>query len=322
MLVTKQVAQFDEIDAVGSHIHVLKSHAGTRIIAYKNGTEVINTEVWQGMSVYRIHYDKVQLFTQRQQEVSLWLGDTPFDYKEISTRQQTIVGEQKFIGNGINELLNNDPSRILARVECDKDIWIGGEDLKVTNGFVENARRYKAGQEFEMKAYGRVLCYITDDATAPLLETQTRLGEYDWTYGEVLTRSKLMTANIPYVDIYIPPRMGGVPFSIDAELEAVATPTRASYDPRLFITEGDPSTEQLIKYGWISGGHGMEQGDKKILSTGSEITLSSGIHRVFLVDHGSDSNTGTESWMAFNSLTTDNEVFAIAGTCQLLKELA
>ncbi|MCG7551955.1 hypothetical protein [Pseudoalteromonas sp. Of11M-6] len=310
---------FVEINRVGRYFHVLKATQETVVKLIKNGNAVLETRVWQGMSLHNVEYDRIEVVAPSQ-EIIVWVGNVPFDFKEVSNRPRTLRGEEKIIGNGIQTLLDDDPSRIIARVEMDSEFWLGGEDLKVINGVVQNGRRYKAGQEINIEVFGQVNCWITDDATAPLMTTPKRLGEYEWSYGEELTRSKLMAAGIPYVDVYIPRRMDGIPFSIDVELEAVAPPPRPSYSPRIFITEGEPNTEKLIEYGWVSGGHAMEQGDKKVWEGSSEKPFSWGYHRVFLIDHDSDAVTGAESWLAFNRLSSDNAIFAIGGTAQITTE--
>ncbi|MEQ3528726.1 hypothetical protein [Pseudoalteromonas sp. XMcav11-Q] len=310
---------FVEINKAGRYFHVLKATQDTVVKLIKGGSPVLETRVWQGMSLHNVQYDRIEVSAPNQ-EIIVWVGNVPFDFKEVSNRPRTLRGEEKIIGNGIQTLLDDDPSRIVARVEMDSEFWLGGEDLKVINGVVQNGRRYKAGQEINIEVYGQVNCWITDDAKAPLMTVPKRLGEYKWAYSEVLTRSKLMAAGIPYVDIYIPRRMDGIPFSIDVELEAVAVPTRGSYSPRIFITEGEPDTEKLIEMGWYSGGHAMEQGDKKVWEGVTERAFSWGYHRVFLIDHDGDAVTGTESWIAFNRLSSDNAIFAIGGTAQITTE--
>ncbi len=310
---------FTEINKAGRYFHVLKATQDTVVKLINNGNVMLNTKVWQGMSLHNVQYDRIEIMAPNQ-EIIVWVGNVPFDFKEVSSRQKTLRGQEKIIGNGIQTLLEDDPSRVIARVEMDSEFWLGGEDLKVINGVVQNGRRYQAGQEINIEVYGQVNCWITDDAKAPLMTKQVRAGEVKWGYGKSWTRSELMAANIPYVDIYIPPRMNGVPFAIEAEIEALDEPTRAGYTPKIFITEAGPDTEKLIPIHWIGGGHAMEVGDKKILYTGNERVFSSGFHRVFLADEGGGYVTGTQSWFSFNRLSTNNAIFAIGGTAQITTE--
>ncbi|MEZ7206437.1 hypothetical protein [Pseudoalteromonas sp. DY56-GL79] len=313
---------FIEINMEGRFFHVLKATQDTYVKLMNKGHNVLATHIWQGMSVNSVKYDRIEI-TAPNQEIIVWVGDMPFDFKEVSNRQRTLRGQEKIIGNGIQTLLDDDPSRIIARVEMDSEFWLGGEDLKVINGVVQNGRRYRAGQEINIEVYGQVNCWITDDAKAPLMTEQMRAGEVKWEYGKSWNRSELMAANIPYVDIYIPPRMNGVPFAIEAEIEVLDEPTRGSYSPKIFITEAGPDTEKLIPLHWISGGHAMEIGDKRVLYTGSEKVFSSGFHRVFLTDEGAGGEgyvTGTQSWFSFNRLSTNNAIFAIGGTAQITTE--
>lgn len=309
-----------EVNQYGKSIHVLKAAPVTRIRVYMQGSVVMDSIVWQGMSLNDIEFDKVTLVSDAPQELAIWAGKVPFDFKQVSTRQQTILGSQKFIGNGIYNLLENDPSRIIARLECDNDIWIGGQDLQVAEGVVQNGRKYKANQEFELTAYGDVKCWITDTAEQELFKNNgtVKNGVMPWQYGRTHTRSELESLNVPYFDLIVPSRMDGVPFKINVVLEYLVEQSGA---PLLFYTVGDPTTEELRDYGWSSGGPFYGE---VAWSGASGIALSSGAHRFFMVEQsGVDGQVdGDVANSRFNRVWTDNEVYAIGGVVQITQERA
>ena len=309
-----------EVNQYGRSIHVLKAAPVTRIRVYMEGSVVMDSVVWQGMSLNDIEFDKVTLVSDTPQELAIWAGKVPFDFKQVSTRQQTILGSQKFIGNGVYSLLENDPSRIVARLECDNDIWIGGQDLSVIEGVVQNGRKYKANQEFELSAYGDVKCWITDTAEQELFKNNGTVmnGVMPWQYGRNLTRSQLESLNVPYFDLIVPSRMDGIPFRMGAEVEYLVEQQGTA---RLFYTVGDPTTEELDSVGWSSGGpfHGVY-----VWPSSAEQTLSAGAHRFFMVEENGAAGQvdGDVANSRFNRVWTDNEVYAIGGIVQIMQERA
>ena len=321
----KESGELYEINWEGTSFHVLKAAPVTRAVIYHQGSKLIDTVVWQGMSLNNIRFDKIVISSDSPQDIAIWAGRVPFDFKEVSSRQQTIMGTQSFIGNGVHELLTNDPSRIIARIECDSDIWIGGPDLEVIQGVVQNGRKYKAGQEFELTAYGDVKCWITDNAEVELFKNDGTIQNIaiPWQYGRVLARTELENLNVPYFDVVVPPRMDGVPFAIHVQVEHLAN---TGSGVKLFYTKGDPSTEALGNLGWVSGGPydageiNEWQGVEAALPNG----LSAGAHRFFMVDESS-TNGKAEGELAdtrFNRIWTDNGIYAIGGICQIMQERA
>ena len=184
------------ISTVGRFFSLLKAAPVTRVTLYKNGSKVFDSVMWQGMSLHNIEFDNIYIHSDVIQDITVWAGHEPVDIQEPSLRQQTIRADQVFISNGINTLLENDPARVIARIECDKDIWVGGENMDVVLGTPQNARKYKAGQEFTIEAYGNINCFITNDAEAVLFENTELLSNVavPWEYGAVRTRTELENA--------------------------------------------------------------------------------------------------------------------------------
>lgn len=318
-----------EINQYGKSIHILKAAPVTRISVFNGGTKVLDTVVWQGMALGGIEFDQIIVTSDTPQEIAIWAARTPFDFKQVSTRQQTIYGEQKFIGNGIYPLLENDPARIIARLECDNDIWIGGQDLRVVEGVVQNGRKYKAGQEFELTAYGDVNCWITDSAEAVLTDNPNdevcRVVEYG--YQRKMTRTQLENLGIPYFDIDIPARMAGVPFRINVLVEFLPGTTKSGLN--CYITKGDPSTEETVETGWVTGGVSPGvveyEGNQHLAFPDG---FSKGAHRVFMATNkkglgGEDDGVdGDESTVKILKMWTNNDVWALGGSVQIMQERA
>ncbi|MEI8606651.1 hypothetical protein [Pseudoalteromonas sp. B160] len=311
------------ISTVGSHFTLLKAAPVTRVSLFKNGSKVFESIMWQGMSLKNIPFDNIYISSDVIQDITIWAGQQPIDVQEPSIRQQTIRADQVFISNGINTLLENDPARVIARVECDKDIWIGGENMAVVLGTPQNARRYKAGQEFEIRAYGHVNCYISDTAQAVLFDNDGSVSNVavPWEYGTVRTRTELENLGVPYFDIEIPARMAGVPFKLKVLLQFDEGVT--AHGSKLFITQGDPTTEALDNTGFVSGGVSPGtyeyEGNQHLKWPNG---LSVGVHRVFMVDETTSAGytAGQTVGTRFLKVWTENNVFALAGTCQVMQE--
>jgi len=328
MIHTKKINAGIHAQIVGkaTDFFLLKCVVGTRAIFFNQGSEKMNTEVWQGMSLSGFNYDEVHIFSDQNQEVILWSGETPFDFSPQTERQKTIRAEQAFISNGIQKLLDYDPNRLTARIECDKDIWVGGENMGVVLGTPQNARKYKAGQEFEVTAYGDVNCFIANDAEAVLFEQASGSAgavAVPWEYGRNRTRTELENLGAPYFDFEVPARMAGVPFKIKVQIEIDEGTT--SQGLKLFITEGDPTTEPLTSTGFTSGGASagiVEYEGNQHLQWPNGLPV--GVHRVFMVDETTSAGyvKGQEVGARFLKVWTENDVFALAGTCQVMTERA
>jgi len=309
------------ISTVGRFFSLLKAAPVTRVTLYKNGSKVFDSVMWQGMSLHNIEFDNIYIHSDVIQDITVWAGHEPVDIQEPSLRQQTIRADQVFISNGINTLLENDPARVIARIECDKDIWVGGENMDVVLGTPQNARKYKAGQEFTIEAYGNINCFITNDAEAVLFENTELLSNVavPWEYGAVRTRTELENAGVPYFDVEVPQRMDGVEFKVYAILEVLAD--NQTIQPRLYYTVGDPTTEELSDFGWASGGPYNNGRTFTWDDTSTSVTLSAGVHRFFLVDESTSyASKGDPANTRFHKVWTENNVYALAGTCQVLVE--
>nr|2VVE_A Chain A, SPIKE PROTEIN P1 [Corticovirus PM2]2VVE_B Chain B, SPIKE PROTEIN P1 [Corticovirus PM2] len=251
-------------------------------------------------------------------------------FQEQTTKSRDVNSFQIPLRDGVRELLPEDASRNRASIKSPVDIWIGGENMTALNGIVDGGRKFEAGQEFQINTFGSVNYWVSDEEIRVFKEYSARAK-----YAQNEGRTALEANNVPFFDIDVPPELDGVPFSLKARVrhkskgvDGLGDYTSISVKPAFYITEGDETTDTLIKYTSYgsTGSHSGYDFDDNTLDV--MVTLSAGVHRVFPVETELDYDAVQEvqhdwydeSFTTFIEVYSDDPLLTVKGYAQILME--
>jgi len=335
MRITKIVNAGEIVDVhqVGRELAIIKAGNGLRVEGFDHqGVKVLDTEIYQGDNLSGLNCVLLRFVSSIEQEFIIWYSNFKYKFEKQSDRVRNVLGYSVPLRHGVNKLVAEDPARVNTKITSPIDIYIGGDNMVSGNGIVTNGRKFAANETFDLSNYGDVFYWVTDDASRIFKEYATRAK-----YAQNNGRTALEANGVPYFDIDVPPELDGVPFNIKARVrhksqgvDGLDNYTNISVKPALLITQGDETTETLLRYdsyGSTGAYPGYEFNDKTL---DVMVTLSAGVHRVFPVESELDYDATQEvghdwygdSFTTFISIYSDDPLLTVKGYAQVLEERA
>jgi hypothetical protein len=307
----------------GKYLSLLKCESGTRVALIHGGRKIFNSEMAQGMTLSNVEYDSIEIYSKFTQTVEIWLGNIKFNSEpQTTSRPSSFKMHDVFIGNGVAQVLPFDFQRINAKITSNKDIYYGGDNLERVSGTVKNGKLVLAGESLELKAYG-VLNGSWTDEVGQVFNVGAFIPYVAWGYPS--TATQLMELGVPYIDIVVPDLMAGGLLQLQwvLTIEFTEAVVQETWNPRLYITAGDPSTEVINNLGFsvTYGDHGTGLLTYAVIDNVTT-QLAAGAHRIFFTDQSGVGQTvsGANTVVKVVSLEAKNAEMSAAATVTVIEE--
>ncbi|TMO66182.1 hypothetical protein [Pseudoalteromonas aurantia] len=325
-----------EINEIGSSFAVIRAQIGLYAKFYDAaGSVVMNTELNQGIKL-AVNYTKIVLLSKTDMQVQVWASKYAYDFTAQPDRARTALSRIRPLTYGINKLLEYDPPRLRASIKSDIGMYIGGENMRVNDGIVENARYYPANSSIETAAYGDLMYFISNATERVLYQSASQ--EVKYVTQTSITRAELEQNSVDYFDIKIPPSHHNKTFTVmcsvshdsQSHVTPETGPLNITIGPALFVTNDDIEThdaQSMTRHKFMGGG-GAWSGSLKTYPVA--MTLKAGTHRVFMAESALDYdavqklnhvNFG-QSFCCFESISSTDDVFLIIGSAEIFEERA
>ncbi|MBQ4844410.1 hypothetical protein [Pseudoalteromonas sp. MMG005] len=327
-----------EINEQGSSFAVIRAQVGLYAKFYDAaGSVVMNTELNQGINL-TVSYAKIVLLSKTDMQVQVWVSKFAYDFTAQPDRARTALSRIRPLTYGVNKLLDYDPPRLRASIKSDVGMYIGGENMRVNSGVVENARYYPANSNIETTAYGDVMYFVSNETERVLYKTESAQA-MKYVTQHTITRAELEANNVDYFDIKIPPQLHNKQFTIKciARHDTLSHETaetgwlNITIAPRLLVTNDDIELEDAQDMSRISVFGAAGRFSNEIPKVNDvTLSLSAGTHRVFMVESALDhdaqnklnhANFG-QSFGYFESISSSDDVFLILGNAEIFEERA
>ncbi|PLT23512.1 hypothetical protein [Pseudoalteromonas sp. MelDa3] len=336
MKIKKIIKQGEIVDVnqAGRELAIIKAGNGLRVMGFDvNGSKVLDTDISQGDNLSNLNCARLQFESEIDQIFIVWFSNFKYKFEKQADRVRAVRGYEVPLRHGVNLLMNEDPARINAKISADVDIYIGGDNMTSNSGLVTNGRLFKKEESFDLQIYGDVYYWVSDEAGRIFSGDKGRIKYAQQGAG----RSALEQNGVDFFDIDVPNALDGVPFNLKAIInhkskgvDGLGNWTNISVQPAFYITVGDQSSELLKKYdGYGSTGtHNGHEYENQTLDV--SVTLSAGVHRVFIVESMLDNDAVTEvghdwyslSFSSVRKIYSDDPLLAVKGYAQVLEERA
>ncbi|MBQ4860346.1 hypothetical protein J8L98_01410 [Pseudoalteromonas sp. MMG013] len=328
MLIRKTVKAGDVVvDHVrGSNIAIIRASAELKVVARNvEGKPIIDTEMFQGMNLQKLNYASVQIKTEVDQEIEYWLGFYPYSYETQSDRPSSIVSRQIPLKSGVHKLLRYDPPRVRTFINSPVDIYIGGKDLKSSDGVVENGRLFKKDKEIELSNFGDIYYWVSDMNNRVFYSQTEPMIASKYVTETSPTQSYLISKGIPFVNVDVPQALANKVFDLNVEIIHNSEGLNAGFKPAIFYTKNGADSNELTRY--IPYGMGGIGNGVSIQKHTIQVTMPAGLNRLFFAETTLHSNAIAqghtnygESFTYLQKVSTKDPELLVLGISQILEE--
>ncbi len=136
------------------------------------------TKMVSGMALELPKFDRVEIKSDVDQQIKVWVSDVPLSYSPDTARQVGSNALQSFnaqvFSDEPTELLPAQIGRNRITLNPSKDIYIGGSNLNLKNGV-----KLKANEPFTMATQGAVFAYETSGEYPPFYTAEIESADFN-----------------------------------------------------------------------------------------------------------------------------------------------